>query len=170
MPYIKEVRGFAPKIGENCFIAPTANLIGDVVMGDNCSVWFNAVLRGDVNPIRIGNNVNVQDGVVIHNLYEKSVVTIADNVSIGHNAIIHGAKIEEYALIGMGATVLDYAVVGKGAIVGAGSVVLSNTEIPPFTLWAGNPAKFIKKIEPKQSEEINKRIANNYQKYASWYK
>ncbi len=170
MSYIKAVRGFTPKYGKNCFIAPTANLIGDVVMGDNCSVWFNTVLRGDVNPIRIGNNVNVQDGVVIHNLYKKSEVLIADNVSIGHNATIHGAKIEEYALVGMGAIILDYATVGKGAIVGAGSVVLSHTEIPPFTLWAGNPAKFIKTIEPNQSEEINKRIANNYLEYASWYK
>ena len=140
MAYIKSVRGFTPQFGENCFLAENATVVGDVIMGDGCSVWFNAVLRGDVNAIRIGNNVNIQDGTVLHTLYQKSVVEIGDYVSVGHNVIIHGAKINDYALIGMGATLLDYAEVGEGAIVAAGSVVLSNTKIPPYTLWAGVPA------------------------------
>ena len=122
MAYIKSVRGFTPQFGENCFLAENATVVGDVIMGDGCSVWFNAVLRGDVNAIRIGNNVNIQDGTVLHTLYQKSVVEIGDYVSVGHNVIIHGAKINDYALIGMGATLLDYAEVGEGAIVAAGIV------------------------------------------------
>lgn len=170
MAYIKSVRGFTPQMGENCFLAENATLVGDVVMGDGCSVWFNAVLRGDVNSIRIGNNVNIQDGSVLHTLYEKSVVEIGDYVSVGHNVVIHGAKIDNYALIGMGAILLDYAEVGEGAIVAAGALVLSNTKIPPYTLWAGVPAKYVKDVEPEQTNEINKRIAHNYAMYASWYK
>ena len=139
-------------------------------MGDGCSVWFNAVLRGDVNAIRIGNNVNIQDGTVLHTLYQKSVVEIGDYVSVGHNVIIHGAKINDYALIGMGATLLDYAEVGEGAIVAAGSVVLSNTKIPPYTLWAGVPAKYVKDVEPHQTNEMNRKIAHNYAMYSGWYK
>mgnify|MGYP001271693233 FL=1 len=124
MAYIKSVRGYTPVIGKDCFLAENATVVGDVVMGDGCSVWFNAVLRGDVNSIRIGNNVNIQDGSVLHTLYEKSVVEIGDYVSVGHNVTIHGAKINDYALIGMGAIVLDYAEVGEGAIVAAGALVL----------------------------------------------
>lgn len=170
MAYIKSVRGFTPQIGKDCFLAENSVIIGDVVMGEGCSVWFNAVLRGDVNSIRIGNHVNIQDGSVLHTLYEKSVVEIGDYVSIGHNVVVHGAKIDNYALIGMSATLLDYAEVGEGAIVAAGSVVLSNTKIPPYTLWAGVPAKFVKNVEPEQTNEINRKIAHNYAMYASWYK
>ena len=170
MAYIKSVRGFTPQFGENCFLAENATVVGDVIMGDGCSVWFNAVLRGDVNAIRIGNNVNIQDGTVLHTLYQKSVVEIGDYVSVGHNVIIHGAKINDYALIGMGATLLDYAEVGEGAIVAAGSVVLSNTKILPYTLWAGVPAKYVKDVEPHQTNEMNRKIVHNYAMYSGWYK
>ena len=169
MALIKSVRGFEPQIGKNCFLAENATIVGDVVMGDGCSVWFNAVLRGDVNSIRIGNNVNIQDGSVLHTLYQKSVIEIGDNVSIGHNVTIHGAKIENLALIGMGAVVLDQAVIGEGAIVAAGSVVLSGTHVEPYSIYAGVPAKFVKKADPEQTQTINKRISGNYQMYASWY-
>ncbi len=170
MALIKEVRGFTPKWGDDCYFAENATVVGDVVMGEGCSVWFNAVLRGDVNSIRIGNNVNIQDGSVLHTLYEKSVVTIGDYVSIGHNVTVHGADIHDYALIGMGATLLDYAVIGEGAIVAAGALVLSNTVVPPYTLWAGVPAKYIKDVEPEKTNEMNRKIAHNYAMYAGWYK
>lgn len=170
MALIKEVRGFSPQIGEDCYLAENATIVGDVIIGNGCSIWFNAVLRGDVNSIRIGNNTNIQDGVVLHTLYQKSVVEIGDFVTISHNVTIHGAKVDNYALIGMGAVVLDYVEVGEGAIVAAGSTVLSNTIIPPYTLWAGVPAKFVKNIEPEKTNEMNKRIAHNYAMYAGWYK
>lgn len=170
MALIKEVRGFIPQIGENAYLAENATIIGDVIMGNDCSVWFNAVLRGDVNSIRIGNRVNIQDGSVLHTLYQKSVVEIGDDVSIGHNVVIHGAKIENGALIGMGAVILDYAVVGEGAIVAAGSVVLSGTIIEAGSIYAGVPAKFVKKVDPEQSKEMNQKIANNYLMYSSWFK
>lgn len=169
MALIKSVRGFTPQYGENCFFADNATIIGDVIMGDGCSIWFNAVLRGDVNSIRIGNNVNIQDGSVLHTLYQKSIIEIGDNVSVGHNVTIHGAKVEDNALIGMGAVLLDHAVVGEGAIVAAGSVVLSNTIIEPYSIYAGVPAKFVKMADPEQTKNINKRISDNYQYYASWY-
>ena len=156
MALIKSVRGFTPKMGNNCFLADNATIIGDVVMGDDCSIWFNTVLRGDVNSIRIGNRVNIQDGSVLHTLYEKSTVEIGDDVSIGHNVTLHGACIHNKAL--------------KGAIVAAGALVLSNTIIEPYTLWGGVPAKFIKKVNPAQSKELNQKIANGYLMYASWYK
>ena len=170
MALIKSVRGFTPEIGKDCYLAENAVIVGDVVIGDGCSIWFCSVLRGDVNSIRIGNHVNIQDGSVLHTLYEKSTVEIGDYVSIGHNVIVHGAKINDYALIGMGSTLLDYVEVGEGAIVAAGSVVLSNTKIPPYTLWAGVPAKMIKEVEPAQTNEINRKIAHNYAMYADWYK
>ena len=170
MALIKSVRGFTPKMGSNCFLADNATIIGDVVMGDDCSIWFNTVLRGDVNSIRIGNRVNIQDGSVLHTLYEKSTVEIGDDVSIGHNVTLHGACIHNKALIGMGATLLDHAIVGEGAIVAAGALVLSNTIIEPYTLGGGVPAKFIKKVDPAQSKELNQKIANGYLMYASWYK
>ena len=147
MALIKSVRGFTPQIGENCYLADNATVIGDVVMGRDCSIWFNAVLRGDVNAIRIGDRVNIQDGSVLHTLYQKSVVEIGNDVSVGHNVTIHGATIKDGALIGMGSTVLDHAVVGEGAIVAAGALVLSNTIIEPGSLWAGVPAKFICTVE-----------------------
>jgi carbonic anhydrase/acetyltransferase-like protein (isoleucine patch superfamily) len=170
MALIKEVRGFTPVIGDDCYLAENATIVGDVVMGNGCSVWFNAVLRGDVNAIRIGNNVNIQDGSVLHTLYEKSTVEIGDYVSIGHNVTVHGARIDNYALIGMGAILLDYAHVGEGAIVAAGALVLSNTVIPPYTLWAGVPAKFVKNVEPEKTNEMNRKIAHNYAMYAGWFK
>lgn len=170
MALIKEVRGFTPQIGKNVYLAENATIIGDVVMGDDCSVWFNAVLRGDVNSIRIGNRVNIQDGSVLHTLYQKSTVEIGDDVSIGHNVVIHGAKIENGALIGMGAVVLDHAVVGEGAIIAAGSVVLSGTQIEAGSIYAGVPAKFVKKVDSEQAKEINQKIAKNYLMYSGWFK
>jgi carbonic anhydrase/acetyltransferase-like protein (isoleucine patch superfamily) len=170
MALIKSVRGFTPQIGENVYLADNATIIGDVVIGNDCSIWFNAVLRGDVNSIRIGDRVNIQDGSVVHTLYEKSVAEIGNDVSIGHNVTIHGAKIENGALIGMNAVVLDYAIVGEGALVAAGSVVLSGTIVEAGCIYGGTPAKFIKKIDPEQSKEINRKIARNYLMYASWYK
>lgn len=170
MAIIKEVRGFVPKIGENCFLAETAAVIGDVTIGDNCSVWYGTVLRGDVNSITIGNNVNIQDGAVIHTLYQRSKTTIGDNVSIGHNATIHGAIIEENCLIGMGATVLDNAVVERGAIVAANALITSGMLVEGGWIYAGVPAKKIKEVSKEQQKDIVERIANDYIMYASWYK
>lgn len=170
MALIKEVRGFTPEIGENTYLADNATIIGDVVIGKDCSIWFNAVLRGDVNSIRIGDRVNIQDGTVLHTLYQKSVVEIGDDVSVGHNVVIHGAKIENGALIGMGAIVLDHAVIGEGAIVAAGSVILSGTQVEPGSIYAGVPAKFVKKVDPDQAKEINQKIAKNYLMYSGWFK
>lgn len=170
MALIKSVRGFTPQIGENTFLADNVTVIGDVIIGNNCSIWFNAVLRGDVNSIRIGNRVNIQDGSVIHTLYEKSVTEIGDDVSIGHNVVIHGTKIEDGALIGMGAIILDHAVIGEGSIIAAGAVVLSNTIVEPGSIYAGIPAKFVKKVDPEQSKEMNQKIARNYLMYSEWYK
>lgn len=170
MALIKSVRGFTPEIGKNCFLADNATLIGDVKLGDDCSVWFNTVLRGDVNSIRIGNGVNIQDGSVLHTLYEKSTIEIGDHVSVGHNVTIHGATIKDYALIGMGAVILDHAVVSEGSIVAAGALVLSHTVIEPGSIWAGVPAKFVKKVDPEQARELNRKIAHNYLMYAEWYK
>jgi carbonic anhydrase/acetyltransferase-like protein (isoleucine patch superfamily) len=169
MALIIPVRGFDPKIGEGCFLAENATIIGDTTIGNECSIWFNTVLRGDVNTITIGNRVNIQDGSVLHTLYQKSTIEIGDDVSIGHNVTIHGAKIHNYALIGMGAVVMDDAEVGEGAIVAAGAVVLSRTKIGPGELWGGAPAKFIKKVDPEQSREMNQKIAHNYLMYSKWY-
>ncbi|MDR1675965.1 MAG: gamma carbonic anhydrase family protein [Tannerella sp.] len=169
MALIKSVRGFTPVIGEDTYLADNAVIIGDVVIGSGCSIWFGTVLRGDVNSIRIGDGVNIQDGSVLHTLYEKSVIEIGNDVSIGHNVTIHGAKICDSALIGMGAVVLDHAVVGEGAIIAAGSVVLSHAQVEPGSIYAGVPAKFVKKVEPGQAREVNQKIARNYHLYASWY-
>lgn len=170
MAIIKSVRGFTPKIGEDTYLADNAAIIGDVEIGSGCSIWFSTVLRGDVNSIRIGNGVNIQDGSVLHTLYQKSTIEIGNDVSVGHNVTIHGAKICDGALIGMGSVVLDHVVVGEGAIIAAGSVVLSNTIVEPGSIYAGVPAKFVKKVDPTQAQEINQRIARNYHMYASWYK
>lgn len=169
MALIKSVRGFTPQIGKDCFLAENATIVGDTVIGDGCSIWFNAVLRGDVNSIRIGNHVNIQDGSVLHTLYQKSTIEIGDYVSVGHNVTIHGAHIRDYALIGMGSTLLDDAEVGEGAIVAAGALVLKGTKIGAYEIWGGVPAKFIKKADPAQTTEINQKIAHNYAMYASWY-
>ncbi len=169
MALIKTVRGFTPEIGENCFLADNATLIGDVTIGRDCSIWFSTVLRGDVNSIHIGDGVNIQDGSVLHTLYQKSTIEIGNHVSVGHNVTIHGATVKDYALVGMGSTILDHAVIGEGAIVAAGSLVLSHTVIAPGELWGGVPAKFIKKVDPEQAKELNQKIAHNYHMYASWY-
>lgn len=169
MALIIPLRGFTPKIGHGCFLAQNATIIGDTTIGEDCSIWFNTVLRGDVNTITIGDRVNIQDGSVLHTLYEKSTIEIGNDVSIGHNVTIHGAKIHDLALIGMGAVVMDDAEVGEGAIVAAGSVVLSRTKIGPNELWGGAPARFIKPVDPAQSREINQKIARNYLMYSRWY-
>lgn len=168
-PLIIPVRGFTPKTGRDCFIAPNATLVGDVTVGNECSIWFNTVLRGDVNTITIGDRVNIQDGSVLHTLYQKSTIEIGNDVSIGHNVTLHGCKIHDYALIGMGATVMDDAEVGEGALIAAGSVVLSRTKIGPGEMWAGAPAKFIKNVDPETSRELNRKIAHNYLMYSRWY-
>ena len=170
MAIIRELLGKTPQLGENTFVAETAVIIGDVTMGKDCSIWYNAVLRGDVHFIKMGDKVNVQDNAMIHCTYQKSPTTIGNNVSIGHNAIVHGCTIKDNVLIGMGAILLDYAEVGEGAIVAAGALVLSNTKIPPYTLWAGVPAKYVKDVEPEQTNEMNRKIAHNYAMYSAWYK
>ena len=170
MAVIREIKGMTPKFGENCFLAETAVVIGDVVMGDDCSIWYGAVLRGDVNSITIGNKVNIRDGAVVHILYRRSKTNIGNNVSIGHNAVIHGATIEDSCLIGMGAIVLDNAVVESGAIVAAGALVTSGMRVEGGHIYAGVPAKKIKAVDEKQRSEIIDRIAEDYKMYASWYK
>lgn len=170
MAYILPVKGVLPVMGENCFVAPNATIVGDVVMGNDCSVWFNAVIRGDVNSIRMGNKVNVQDGAVIHCTFEKTKAIIGNNVSIGHNAIVHGCVIEDNVLVGMGSIVMDNVKVGSNSIIAAGAVVLENTVVEPGSIYAGVPAKKVKNIsEELIGGEIN-RIANNYLQYSSWFK
>ncbi len=167
---IKTLLNKTPKLGNNCFLAETATLIGDVELGDNCSVWFNAVLRGDVHSIKIGNNTNIQDNAVIHATYQKSPTTIGNNVTIAHGAIVHGCTLHDNVMIGMNAVVLDDAVVESNSIVAAGSVVTKGTVVESGSVYAGIPAKKIKTISPELLEgEIN-RIASSYETYASWYK
>lgn len=157
-------------MGNNCFVAPNTTIVGDVVMGDDCSVWFNAVLRGDVNSIRIGNKVNIQDGAVIHCTYEKTKTVLGNNVSVGHNAIVHGCRVEDNVLIGMGAIVMDNCVIGSNTIIAAGAVVTEGTVVPPGCIFAGVPAKKVKDISQELiNGEIN-RIANNYLMYSGWFK
>lgn len=169
MALIKNVRGQAPRIGKNVYLADNATIIGDTVIGDDCSIWFNTVIRGDVNSIRIGSKVNIQDCTVLHCLFQKSVIEIGNNVSIGHNVVIHGAKIGDNVLIGIGAIILDGTIIGEGSIIAAGALVLAGTVVEPGTLWGGVPAKFIKRVEPGQNSEMIERIANNYTMYAGWY-
>ncbi|GAB4376242.1 MAG: gamma carbonic anhydrase family protein [Salibacteraceae bacterium] len=169
MANIFQLNGTSPRFGKDCFLAPTATVIGDVVCGDECSFWFNCVVRGDVNRIRLGNRVNVQDGAVIHCTYQRSESIIGDNVSIGHNAIVHGCTVESNVLIGMGAIVMDHAMVGEGCVVAAGAVVLAGAELSSGYIYAGVPAKKIKPVpEELRTGEIE-RIARNYLHYASWY-
>jgi len=170
MALIKSVRGFTPVFGKNIYLAETAIVIGEVIMGDDCSVWFNAVVRGDVNSIRMGNKVNIQDGAIIHCTYQKAATTIGNNVSVGHNAIVHGCALEDNVLVGMGAIVMDHAVVEKNSLIAAGSVVLENTRVESGTIYAGVPAKKVKEISPEHFEQINMRIANNYVMYSEWFK
>lgn len=170
MPVIMHVDGVYPRFGDDCFIAPNATVVGDVIMGDKCSVWFNAVIRGDVNSIVIGNKVNIQDGVIIHCTYKKTTTTIGNNVSIGHKAIIHGCTIDDNVLVGMGAIIMDGAEIGSNSIIGAGALVLEGTKVEPGTVYAGVPARQIKAIsEELISGQIN-RIAENYIKYSEWFK
>lgn len=170
MAVILPVKGISPKLGENCFVAPNATIVGDVVMGDECSVWFNAVVRGDVNSIRIGNKVNIQDGAVLHCTYQKTKVSLGNNVSIGHNAIVHGCTVHDNVLIGMGAIVMDNCEIGSNTIIAAGAVVTEGTIVPSGCIFAGVPAKKVKDISQELiSGEID-RIANNYLMYSSWFK
>ena len=167
---IKAVNGHAPQIPEDCFIAENATIVGEVSMGKNCSIWYNAVLRGDVHFIKMGDKVNVQDGAVIHATYQKSPTTIGNNVSIGHNALVHGCTIHDNVLIGMGSIVMDDCVIESNSIIAAGAVVTKNTIVKSGSIYAGVPAKKVKDIsEELISGEIN-RIADNYVKYSSWYK
>jgi carbonic anhydrase/acetyltransferase-like protein (isoleucine patch superfamily) len=170
MPVILPVLGVEPTWGDNCFIAPNATIVGDVVMGNDCSVWFNAVIRGDVNSIRLGNRVNVQDGAVLHCTYQKTKTIIGNNVSIGHNAIVHGCRIEDNVLIGMGAIVMDNAVVGSHSIIAAGAVVLEGTIVEKGVIYAGVPAKKVKDIPQDLISGQIERIAANYVQYAGWFK
>lgn len=173
MAIIKSVRGNTPQVGDGCFLAETAVLIGDVKVGRNSSIWYGTVLRGDVNTITIGEGTNIQDGTVIHTLYDgaahPSQTHIGNGVSVGHNATIHGAIIEDNCLIGMGATILDNAVVASGCIVAANSLVLSGSKLEPNSIYAGVPAKKIKEVSAEQRDEIIGRIARDYNMYASWY-
>jgi carbonic anhydrase/acetyltransferase-like protein (isoleucine patch superfamily) len=170
MSLILEVKGIKPAWGNNCYIAPNATLAGDIIMGDDCSVWFNAVIRGDVNSIRMGNKVNVQDGAVIHCTYQKASTIIGNNVSIGHNAIVHGCVIDDNVLIGMGAIVMDNTKIGCNCIIAAGAVVLENSVIEPGSIYAGVPAKKVKTIPQELIDGEISRIANNYLMYAGWFK
>jgi len=169
MAYILSVLDKHPQFGEDCFIAPNATIIGDVVMGTECSVWFNAVIRGDVNFIRLGNKVNVQDGAIIHCTYQKNPTNIGNNVSIGHNALVHGCTIHDNVLIGMGAIVMDRCEVFSNSIIAAGAVLLEGTVVESGTIYAGVPAKKVKELPHETVHSEIDRIANNYVKYSSWF-
>ena len=170
MALIKSCRGKTPVFGDNCWFAENATIVGEVKMGNDCSVWFNSVIRGDVNSIRIGDKVNVQDGAVIHCTFEKTKVNIRNNVSIGHNALVHGCEIRDNVLIGMGAIVMDHCVVQSNCIIAAGAVLLEGTKTEEWSVYAGVPAKKVKTLTPDLFEGEVKRIANNYVKYSSWFK
>ena len=167
---IKEVQGKKPVFGNDCYIAENATIVGDVVCGDQCSFWFNAVVRGDVHYIRLGNKVNVQDGAVLHCTYQKAPLNIGNNVSIGHNAIVHGCTIHDNVLIGMGAIVMDGCVVESNSLIAAGSVVLEGTKVESGSVYAGVPAKKVKELSKELFEGEIQRIANNYIMYAGWFK
>ena len=170
MALIKKCRGFEPQIGEDCWIAENATLVGDLIIGNQCSVWFNAVIRADVNSIRIGNSVNIQDGAVLHCTYEKTKVDIGDNVSIGHNALIHGCRIESNVLIGMGSIVMDNCYIESNTIVAAGAVLLEGTRVESWSIYAGVPAKKVKTLSKELFKGEVERISKNYIKYSSWFK
>lgn len=170
MALIKPVRGIHPIMGQDCYLADNATVVGEVVMGDRCSVWFNAVVRGDVHSITIGNNVNIQDGAVIHCTYQKAKTVIGNNVSIGHNALVHGCTLHDNVLVGMGAIVMDHCVVHSNSIIAAGAVVLENTVVEANSIYAGVPAKKVKTIDPEQTARLIEGIAKNYIMYSSWFK
>jgi carbonic anhydrase/acetyltransferase-like protein (isoleucine patch superfamily) len=169
MATILSCLGKEPQFGGNCFVAPNATVIGDVIMGDDCSVWFNAVVRGDVNYIRIGNRVNIQDGAIVHCTFEKNATEIGDNVSIGHRAIVHGCVIKDNVLIGMGAIIMDRCVINSNTVIAAGAVVLEGTVVESNSIYAGVPAKKVKEISKEGLHAEIERIAKNYVKYSSWF-
>jgi len=170
MALIKSVNGVSPVFGENCYLAENSTVVGDVITGDNCSIWFNAVVRGDVNTIRIGNKVNIQDGAVLHCTYQKTKLHLGNNVSIGHNAIVHGCTIHDNVLVGMGAIVMDNVEVGSNTIIAAGAVVLEGTKVESGSVYAGVPAKKVKDINQELINGEISRIAENYLMYSSWFK
>ena len=169
MALIKSVRGFSPIIGKNCFLAENATVVGEVIIGDDCTVWFNAVVRGDVNTIQIGNKCNIQDGAVIHCTYQRTKTIIGNNVSIAHNAIVHGCTVQDNVLIGMGAIIMDEAIIGADSVIAAGAVVLAGTVVEPGSVYAGTPARRVKDITDELRQVIQ-RTANNYPMYAEWFK
>lgn len=169
MAIIKSVRGLTPKFGNNCFFAENSVVVGEVTMGDNCTVWFNAVVRGDVHSITIGNNTNVQDGAIIHCTYQRAKTVIGSNVSIAHNAIVHGCTVEDNVLVGMGAIIMDGAVIGNNSVIAAGAIILPGTIVESGSMWAGNPGKRMKDISDEMREVIQ-RTAKNYPMYAEWFK
>lgn len=169
MAVILPVKGIYPKVGDGCFIAPNATIVGEVYLGNNCSVWFNAVIRGDVNTISIGNDTNIQDGAVIHATYLKAATIIGNRVSVGHNAIVHGCTLKDHILVGMGAIIMDNAIVEEYTIIAAGSVVLENTHCESGYLYAGTPARKVKPITDEQRALLN-RLPDNYMMYADWFK
>jgi carbonic anhydrase/acetyltransferase-like protein (isoleucine patch superfamily) len=170
MALIKECRGFTPQFGEDCYLAENATVVGDVIMGSECSVWFNAVVRGDVNSIRMGNRVNVQDGAVIHCTYEKTKVNLGNHVSIGHNALVHGCTVEDNVLIGMGSIVMDDCYIEANSIIAAGAVLLEGTRVESWSIYAGVPAKKVKTLSPELFAGEVQRISNNYVMYSGWFK
>ena len=167
---IKSVRGYKPSFGKDCYFAENCTIIGDVIIGDQASVWFQAVIRGDVNSIRIGNKVNIQDGAIIHGTYKKASTNIGNNISIGHNAIIHGCKLHDNVLIGMGSILMDNCVIHSNSIIAAGAVLTQNTVVPPGSIFAGIPAKKINEIDQNLQKDEVERIAESYLLYSSWYK
>lgn len=169
MALIKSVRGFHPQFGKNCYLAENATVIGDLIMGDDCSVWFQAVVRADVHAIRMGNKVNIQDGAIVHCTYQRAPTTIGNNVSVGHRAIVHGCTIHDNVLVGMGAMIMDHAVVNSNCLIAAGAVVLENSVLESNCIYAGVPAKKVKELSPEQFSDTIGRISDAYVKYASWY-
>ncbi len=170
MALILPVKGVSPKFGNNNFIAENATVVGDVIIGDDCSIWFQAVVRGDVHYIRMGNKVNVQDGAILHCTYQKAPLNIGNNVSIGHRAIVHGCTVQDNVLIGMGAIVMDHAVIGENSIIAAGAIVLENTIVEPGSIYAGVPAKKVKEVDKENFKDLIERIGNNYVMYSTWFK
>ena len=169
MALILPVKEIVPQFGDNCYLADNATIVGEVRMGKNCSVWFNAVVRGDVNSIDIGDNTNIQDGAIIHCTYKTATTVIGDNVSIGHNAIVHGCTVMDNVLIGMGAIIMDHALIESGSIIAAGAVVLENTLVEANSIYAGVPARKVKSVDDKR-ENVFERTAKNYIMYADWYR
>ncbi|MBT3417328.1 MAG: gamma carbonic anhydrase family protein [Flavobacteriales bacterium] len=169
MALIKKIKGITPQFGKGIYLAENSTVIGDVVIGNNCSIWFNSVIRGDVNSIRIGNKVNIQDGAVIHCTYKTAATFIGNNVSVGHNALVHGCKIKDNVLIGMGSIVMDGAVVESNSIIAAGAVVLEGAHVESGSIYAGIPAKKVKQLNEEQTNRLIEGIANNYVMYSSWF-